>query len=46
MYINMIYYYIEFILNIDQIEKEGQGRGGIVIINILVCIFNNKLCIF
>lgn len=36
MYINMIYYYIEFILNIDQIEKEGQERGGIIIINILV----------
>lgn len=36
MYINMIYYYIEFILNIVQIEKEGWGRGGIVINIILV----------
>lgn len=36
MYINMIYCYIEFILNIDQIEKEGWERGGIIIINILV----------
>lgn len=36
MYNNMIYCYIKFILNIDQIEKEGWGRGVIVIINILV----------
>lgn len=35
MHINTIYHYIEFILNIDQIEKEGWGRGGTAIINIL-----------
>lgn len=31
MHNNTIYRYIEFILNIDQIEKEGWGRGGTAI---------------